>query len=525
MNSPVFLLYLPGLDGEPLRSETPSPRMPVLNRIAREGSWAIFPGAGPLQLVDGILTSGQEPPLSGVLDSLTPRPDGYGSAPATAMDRQGPAVWDYLDAASLKCAIVNMRGTSFSTLRHGTVVSDQFCAIHAPRVDGWGIPPGAVFPPESGISLGQLRIYPQDLQREDLADFFDGRIPDREREAELRLVVRTLCENVNAHAAATQLLEKEAPDFLAVSYPAFEQMGRMFPDASIAKENRAFVSGFARLLDGFIARLIDLGGHQATLFILGGTPQKTFWLIHGPLARKMKTFHAPGGLLDVAPSLLSAFSIHTPAAMPGSLPTSVLTTSQQTTPPALDPVTTPNPALPTSERVLAAIPPELLPPRWSPGRLQRQMAERARFRRHYLLAEFARHKGDRTQAIEEYRNALQVLPGDTRAKLQLCQCLLESGQAQKAQTVLSEMSEKDLHALPVRLLSADTAIASGELERAASMLNALRPEEFVNEELRNAFCRLWNKLADSYLGRRHYTQSLSCKARIQTLRETWPEIQ
>jgi len=317
----AVLVHLPDVPWHCLMQDSAAPLLPTFLKLIEGGTAGLCAPVGPHPVMDGIIMTGATPHHNGLLTTHAVRPDGFDVDMVSAFQLKAPTVWQYLDAAKLRCASVNMLATNFGQLDRGMIVSDAFCEIRAANFDAWGIPPGAISPLCMGKKLADFRVHPEDLEVAQIAPFLADETPG-EGDARPRIIARTLAENSTAHAAATFLLENENLDFCAVRYPALTQLKTAFASPRQSRLGTGAAWGFLRLLDAFLARLVELSGEDAVFFVTGGMESAPFWIAHGPGVAEDLLWPPNTSLYDVAPSLLSLFGVKA-MEMPGGLPAGI----------------------------------------------------------------------------------------------------------------------------------------------------------------------------------------------------------
>lgn len=317
----AVLVHLPDVPWHCLTQDSAAPLLPTFLKLIEGGTAGLCAPVGPHPVMDGIIMTGAMPHQNGFLTTHEVRPDGFDVDLISAFQLKAPTVWQYLDAAKLRCASVNMQATNFGQLDWGITVSDAFCEIRAANFDAWGIPPGAVSPLRMGKELADFRIHPEDLEVAQIAPFLVDE-PPGEGDARPRIIARTLAENSTAHAAATLLLENENLDFCAVRYPALTQLKTAFASPLQSPPGTGAAWGFLRLQDAFLARLVELSGEGTVFFVTGGIESAPFWIAHGPGVAEDLLWPPKTSLYDVAPSLLSLFGVKA-MEMSGSLPADI----------------------------------------------------------------------------------------------------------------------------------------------------------------------------------------------------------
>lgn len=407
----AVLVHLPGVPWHCLMQDCAAPLLPAFLKLIESGASGTCKAIGPHPLMDGVIATGRAPHPNGLLTRHEARADGFGVDLASACQPGAPAVWQYLDAAGARCASVNMLATNFGVLEQGIVVSDAFCEIRAAHFDGWGIPPGAIFPLRLAPALADFRVHPEDLEVDHVAPFLVDEAPDQ-GQAKPRVVAKILAENSTAHAAATYLLEQERVDFCAVRYPALAQLRTAFASAAERPPGKGAAWGFLRLLDAFLSRLIELAGPGAAFFVTGGTEDAPFWIACGPGVAEDVLWPRNTSLYDLAPSLLALFGF-TAGNLSGTVPAGIFANRQTVSVPLLSTMM-PERQSAAARRALENLAASGMP-RLGPSKSQQEMLDKQRFRQHFALAECARLDGRHADAMAMYVAALAVFPEDARA--------------------------------------------------------------------------------------------------------------
>ena len=119
---------------------------------------------------------------------------------------------------------------------NGITVSDHYHRASGP-IKGkpgplheiWPLLRGAVHPPRLAEQLAELRFHPDELAREMVEPFVPRAAEiDQKKDRRLAGLMKTLCECVSIHSAATWLIENEPWDFFSVYYDAIDHFGHGF---------------------------------------------------------------------------------------------------------------------------------------------------------------------------------------------------------------------------------------------------------------------------------------------------------
>ncbi len=495
----VVLVHLPEFPWSCIVRDETASRLPTLVALLEDGVSGALPPVGPAPLPDGVIATGQQPAKNGLLTRHTPRLDGYGQDLANTTDLQVPAIWEYLDAADIACALVNFRATNLAPLKNGYVVSDKYPEINSRSFDEWGVPPGAVSPIELLDELADLRLHPEDLCEELLRSLLAELDPEVDKlEEKVRILARILCENSTAHSAATQLLEKHTPEFLIVRYPALEQLAPHVPRPAPEHPDASKTAWrFLELLDSFIARLVQLAAKDTLFFITGGTENEPFWLAQGPGITQDQLLPTDTRLHDMAVTLLALFSIAPPSGMHGKIPQRFF--NKRFIPPAADapPLIPTGPPIKPVKQLIAELQ-NLGMDYAAPSRIQRDMLKRLRFQHYFMTGEAARGEGQLSAAIANYKNALEIIPDDAVAIMQLSYCFLGQKDVVNAKACLDSLPERSRQQFPISLLRIDIAIVEGCLEDMTGYTEQLLDAKHLNPQQRQALAARHKQIGEKY---------------------------
>ena len=495
----VVLVHLPDFPWSCIVQDETACRLPTLVTLLEDGISGALAPVGPTPLPDGVIATSQQPAENGLLTRHTPRLDGYGQDLANTTDLQVPAVWEYLDSAEIACALVNFRATNLALLKNGYVVSDKYPEINSPTFDEWGVPPGAVSPIELLDELADLRLHPEDLSEEILRPLLVELDPEADKlEEKVRILARILCENSTAHSAATHILEKHDPEFLMVRYPAMEQLAPHVSRPAPEQPDASKTSWrFLGLLDSFIARLVQLAAKDTLFFITGGTENEPFWLAHGASIAQDQLLPADTRLYDVAVTLLALFSIAPPSGMRGKIPRHFF--NKRFIPPTIDAQSlnkTGSPLKPVKQ--LIAELQNLGMGYAAPSRIQQDMLKRLRFQHYFMTGEAARAEGQLSAAITNYQNALELIPDDAVAIMQLSYCFLGQEDVVNAKACMNSLPKSSRQQFPISLLHIDIAIVEGCLEDMTGYTEQFLDVKLLNQQQRRELAKRHQQIGEKY---------------------------
>ena len=200
-------------------------QMPNVQRLVENGSIAqiatLHPPLSPMLWTS--IATGKRPFQHGIHGFAEPTPDGTGVQPVSNLSRKCKAVWNILNQNGLRCNVIGWWPSHPAEPIDGVTVSDHFHKAYAPLEKGWPVLPASVHPWSLAEKLAECRLHPDEVAGE-MIDFFvpQAREIDQKKDRRLASIVKTLCDCVSVHGAATWLLDNEPCDFFAVYYDAID---------------------------------------------------------------------------------------------------------------------------------------------------------------------------------------------------------------------------------------------------------------------------------------------------------------
>jgi len=213
-------------------------RMPHLKILVETGSMAqlatIHPPFSPMVWTS--IATGKRPFKHGIHGFVEPAPSGRGVQPITNLSRACKAVWNILNQHDLRSTVIGWWPSHPAEPLRGVTVSDHFHRAAVPIAgktgplrEIWPLPPNSIHPPELAGTLAELRFHPQELLPAMVKPFVPNAASiDQEKDRRLGGLMKTICECVTMHSAATWLLDHEPWDFFAVYYDAIDHFSHGF---------------------------------------------------------------------------------------------------------------------------------------------------------------------------------------------------------------------------------------------------------------------------------------------------------
>jgi tetratricopeptide (TPR) repeat protein len=270
--------------------------------------------------------------------------------PVSSTSRRCKALWNILSQNGYRTNVVGWFGGHPAEPIRGVCVSDAFARAFPRKGKPWPLLPGTVHPQSLGAVLAPIRIRPEEIDAETLRLF----VPQLARARDLKpgvltVLTKVLAECFTTHMAATWAMENTEWDFMGVYYIGIDHFCHAFMNYHPPKpewiDQESFdlfhdvVSAGYRLMDLFLARLLQLAGPETTVMIVSDhgfhsdhlRPREIPDVPTGPATqhRPLGIFALAGegvrrderiysvNLLDIAPTVLALFGLPAGEDMPG----------------------------------------------------------------------------------------------------------------------------------------------------------------------------------------------------------------
>ncbi len=296
------------------------------------------------------IATGKQPYKHGIHGFIEPDPVHGGARPYSSVSRRCKALWNILSQKGYRCNVVNWWASHPAEPVNGCVVSNCFAGT---KPDAGGVPrctPGVVHPAKLSDALAQNKVFPDELTGEQLLPFVPrGAGINQNDDNRLAILANNVSELLSTHALATDVMVRSEWDFMAVYYTAIDHFSHAFmmyhpprlpwipeEDFELYKD---VINGAYRFSDMALRRLMDLAGPDTTVVLCSDhgfhsrelRPRFQPNEPAGPAAwhRRFGVFLAAGPdikqgdrvvgatLLDVAPTILSMFSLPSAEDMDG----------------------------------------------------------------------------------------------------------------------------------------------------------------------------------------------------------------
>lgn len=338
-------------------------KMPNLQGLMHDGVWGnlatLQPALSPILWTS--IATGKRADKHGIHGFSEPDLSTGGVRPITNLSRKTKAIWNILSQSDKKCNVVGWWPSSPVEAINGVMVSNHFQTAPKLSEEPWPLSPGTIYPPRLQQSLAELRLRPMDLDGDMLLPFIpDAAEIDQTKENRLLSLAKVTAENASIHAVATQLLQTEPWNFMAVYFDGIDHYGHGFMKYHPPRQEHISEEDFNRYKsvmatayafhDMMLGVLLTLAGKDTTVLIMsdhGFHPDHLrprylpnepagpaaehrnygIFVMQGPGIKKGKTEIHGATLLDIAPTVLHAFGLPVGRDMDGKVLESVFSES------------------------------------------------------------------------------------------------------------------------------------------------------------------------------------------------------
>ncbi len=335
-------------------------KMPNVQKLVEKGAMGqiatLHPPLSPMLWTS--IATGKRPFKHGIHGFSEPTQDGQGIQPVTNLSRTCKAVWNILNQHDLRSIVVGWWPSHPAEPINGVTVSDHYHRAHQPLDKGWPLLPNAVHPPRLAETLADLRMHPDLLTPEMVEPFIPLAAEiDQDKDKRLSGCMKTLCECVSMHSAATWLIENEPWDFFAVYYDAIDHFCHGFmkyhppQQKSISDHDfelyKNVVSTGYQFHDQMLGTLLAKAGEDVTVILMSdhgfhpdhlrpaaipdlpagpAIEHRDFGIlaISGPGIKQDELLHG-ASVLDITPTLLSLYGLPVGRDMDGKVLTQAFT--------------------------------------------------------------------------------------------------------------------------------------------------------------------------------------------------------
>ena len=319
-------------------------KLPAIQRLVENGTMGnmatLFPALSPMLRTS--IATGKRPYKHGIYGFTEPTPDKLKVQPMTSLSRTSKAIWNILNQNDMQSIVVGWWPSHPAEPINGHMISDFFHKVPRKPGDPWKLMKNCVHPTSMQETIAKVRLHPEQLRMEHVLPFIPNAAKiDQERDPRLSQLMRTICECVTTHRAATTLLTTQDWDFAAVYFDAIDHFchgfmkyhpprQKMVSEADFEIYNN--VINYAYIYhDNILQRLVACADEDTTIILMSDhgfhsdhlRPQAIPTEPAGPAIEHrdlgifvaqgpgIKKDHMVGGanLLDVAPTILTIFGL------------------------------------------------------------------------------------------------------------------------------------------------------------------------------------------------------------------------
>lgn len=278
----VLLIGWDAADWKILRPLLDAGRMPHLKKLIAGGAWGNIATLQPClsPILWTTIATGKAADKHGILGFVEPTPDASGLRLSTSTSRTTKALWNILSQSGLRSSVVGWYASHPAEPIRGVCVSNRFVEDRpADTRAPWGMPDGAVHPPEMADKIARGRVHPAGVPPSELAKYIHNLkqiTPGTDKRP--ALLARALAKAHSVHAAAAAILKSGEWDFLGVYYEAIDVIGHDFMPYYPPRLPHVSAQDFERyrdviaetyvLHDQMLGRLLELAGKDVTVIVV-----------------------------------------------------------------------------------------------------------------------------------------------------------------------------------------------------------------------------------------------------------------
>ncbi len=328
--------------------------MPTLGGFRDRGAWGPLATLRPMlsPMLWNTIATGARADRHGIHGFTEPLPAGDGVRPVSSRSRRCKALWNIATQCGLRSHVVGWYASHPAEPIAGSMVSNQFDATAGQTEP----PEGCVHPPELAAELRDCLVHPSEIDAAAVLAF----VPDAARVVlrpghRLDRLRSLLAQTATVHAVATEVVARDDWDFAAIYYEGLDRFGHEFMEFHPPRMEQVSEDDFAayrhcidaayRFHDMLLDALLQLAGPTTAVVLVSDHGYASDHRRPDPRPGKAGPvdWHRPygifaaagpgirsggrvfgGGLLDVAPTLLTLLGLPAAADMPGRVLAEVL---------------------------------------------------------------------------------------------------------------------------------------------------------------------------------------------------------
>ena len=340
-----------GADWEHINPMLDAGLLPTLKQFVNQGTMGNLATMNPMlsPMLWNSAATGKYPDQHGIHGFVEPDLVNGGSRPFSSHSRKCKAVWNICSQSGLKSNVVNWWASHPAEKIDGCVVSNLISGVD-PTNPVASAAENLIHPQDRAARYLKNRVLPSEITPEQLLPFCpNAHHIDQETDSRLAMLAKVIAEMLTTHAVATDIMEHEPWDFMAVYYTAIDHFSHGFMGyhpprmPNVSEQDfemyKDVVTGCYRFSDMMLERLLSLCDDDTTVVLCSdhgfqsrdlrplGMPREpagpAIWhreygilAMHGPNIKRDALIHG-ANLIDIAPTLLTVLGLQVGADMQG----------------------------------------------------------------------------------------------------------------------------------------------------------------------------------------------------------------
>ena len=347
MNQPkpkVLLIGWDGADWEHINPLMDAGLLPTLSSFVDRGTIGNLATLQPVMspMLWNSVATGKFADKHGIYGFVEPDNRTGGARPFSSVSRKTKALWNIFSQNGIRSNVINWWASHPAEKINGAIVSNFFGSSKFDPDQGWSVPPGTVHPAERAQEWAKLKMFVNELSEEHILPFIPNAANiDQKKDSQLLSFAKVFTEMMTTHSIATEVMEAEPWDFMAVYYTAIDHFAHGFmpyhppqlhyvPDEEFEMYKGVMTAAY-RFHDMMLERLLQLAGDDTTVVICSdhgfqsgefrphGMPNEPMgpivWhrqygmlAINGPGIKKDERIYG-ASLIDIGPTILSLYGL------------------------------------------------------------------------------------------------------------------------------------------------------------------------------------------------------------------------
>ena len=253
--------------------------LPNLDRLINEGCMGNLASLQPMlsPMLWNSAATGKYAYKHGIHGFIEPDPFNGGARPFSSYSRKCKALWNIFSQEGLKSNVINWWASHPADKINGCVVSNLIGGVKFGS-EGPTVGPGTIHPKEKAQRYAVNKVLPQELGSEQICPFIPKAAEiDQDNDSRIEQFAKTFAEMLTTHAVATDVMENEPWDFMAIYYTAIDHFAHGYMPYHPPKMDRVSESDFEifkdvvvgayRFSDMMLGRLLQLAGDDCYVLL------------------------------------------------------------------------------------------------------------------------------------------------------------------------------------------------------------------------------------------------------------------